>query len=100
MLFLCEIKKETSYLIDNGVRDNIHWHLESPESVAGMERAGLKTLNTVVSPLHFRAKASIFRPLLLPQVVHNLHFPLLSSSSRLSPLRSLCMFIPLFSDLG
>nr|XP_010324337.1 uncharacterized protein LOC101265962 isoform X2 [Solanum lycopersicum] len=56
-----------------------------------MERAGLKTLNTVVSPLHFRAKASIFRPLLLPQVVHNLHFPLLSSSSRLSPLRSLCV---------
>ncbi|OIT08332.1 PREDICTED: uncharacterized protein LOC109228736 isoform X1 [Nicotiana attenuata] len=52
-----------------------------------MDRAALKTLNAVASPLHFRAKASLCRPFLL----HNLHFPLLSSSSRLSPLRSLCV---------
>lgn len=51
-----------------------------------MERAGLKTLNTVASPLHFRSKASFFRPFFLHKVVHNLHFPLLSSSS----LPSIC----------
>ncbi|MCD7447445.1 hypothetical protein HAX54_029711 [Datura stramonium] len=56
-----------------------------------MERAGLKTLNAVASPLHFRAKSSLFRPFFSPKVVHNLHFPLLSSSSRLSPPRSLCI---------
>ncbi|XP_075094999.1 uncharacterized protein LOC107820968 isoform X3 [Nicotiana tabacum] len=52
-----------------------------------MDRAALKTLNAVASPLHFRAKTSLFRPFLL----HNLHFPLLSPSTRLSPLRSLCV---------
>ncbi|KAJ8573548.1 hypothetical protein K7X08_010059 [Anisodus acutangulus] len=56
-----------------------------------MERAGLKTLNTVTSPLHFRLKSSFFRPFFSPKVVHNLHSPLLSSSSRLSPLRSICI---------
>ncbi|CAN4080512.1 unnamed protein product [Withania somnifera] len=54
-----------------------------------MERTGLKTLNTMASPLHFGARSitSFFRPFLLPKVVHNLHLPLSSSSS----LRPLCI---------
>ncbi|XP_047253324.1 uncharacterized protein LOC107838941 isoform X3 [Capsicum annuum] len=57
-----------------------------------MERAGLKTLQSVASPLHFRARSSLFPPFLLPKVVvHNLHPPHLYSSSRLSTLHSLCI---------
>ncbi|CAK9154891.1 unnamed protein product [Ilex paraguariensis] len=53
-----------------------------------MDTTGLKTLNVITTPLHFRSRASIFRPCYLTQFTKNFHFSL-SSSSRFSPFCSI-----------
>ncbi|KAA8515699.1 hypothetical protein F0562_018690 [Nyssa sinensis] len=49
--------------------------------------AGLKTLNVITTPLHFRSRVALFRPLHFAQVKKKFHFSL--SSSCFAPLCSL-----------
>ncbi|XP_057509940.1 uncharacterized protein LOC130792458 [Actinidia eriantha] len=50
--------------------------------------SGLRTLTTLTTPLHFRSRALLFRPLQFAQLNSRFHFSL-SSPSRSSPLCSL-----------
>ncbi|GFZ00454.1 tRNA (cytidine(34)-2'-O)-methyltransferase [Actinidia rufa] len=59
------------------------------EAAKNMESStGLRTLTTLTTPLHFRSRAFLFRPLHFAQLNSRFHFSL-SSPSRSSPLCSI-----------